>query len=87
VASDYGLHQHISKQNVCTWSSYSEGRSAGLQFKASPWQIVQETQSRKNPSQKRAGRVAQGVGPEFKPQCHQKKKKIVCITEHHYPSF
>jgi hypothetical protein len=28
----------------------------------------------KNPSQKRAGGVAQGVGPEFKPQ-YQKKKK------------
>jgi hypothetical protein len=31
-----------------------------------PWQIVQETLSRKNPTQKRAGGVAQGVGPEFK---------------------
>jgi hypothetical protein len=29
----------------------------------------------KNPSQKRAGSVAQGAGPEFKSQCHQKKKK------------
>jgi hypothetical protein len=29
----------------------------------------------KNPSQKRAGEVAQEVGPEFKPQYHQKKKK------------
>jgi hypothetical protein len=30
----------------------------------------------KNPSQKRAGGVAQGVGPEFKPQyCKKKKKK------------
>jgi hypothetical protein len=29
----------------------------------------------KNPSQERAGRVAQGVGPEFKPQFHKKKKK------------
>jgi hypothetical protein len=28
---------------------------------------------KKNPSHKRAGRVAQTV--EFKPQCHQKKKK------------
>jgi hypothetical protein len=28
-----------------------------------------------NPSQKRAGGVAQGVGPEFKLQYHQKKKK------------
>jgi hypothetical protein len=27
----------------------------------------------KNPSQERAGGVAQGVGPEFKPQCHKKK--------------
>jgi hypothetical protein len=26
----------------------------------------------KIPSQKRAGRVSQGVGPEFKPQCLKK---------------
>jgi hypothetical protein len=38
-------------------------------------QIVQEILSQKNPSQKRAGGMAQVVGPEFKPQCHQKKKK------------
>jgi hypothetical protein len=29
----------------------------------------------KNPSQKRAGGVAQGVDPEFKSQYHKKKKK------------
>jgi hypothetical protein len=29
----------------------------------------------KNPSQKRAGGVAQGVGLKFKPQHHKKKKK------------
>jgi hypothetical protein len=29
----------------------------------------------KNPSQKRAGGVAQGEGPEFKPQYYQKRKK------------
>jgi hypothetical protein len=29
----------------------------------------------KNASQKRADGVAQGVGPEFKPQYHKKKKK------------
>jgi hypothetical protein len=29
----------------------------------------------KNPSQKRAGGVAQGEGPEFKPQYRKKKKK------------
>jgi hypothetical protein len=38
-------------------------------------QIVFNTLSRKNPSQKRAAGMAQGVGPEFKPQYHQKKKK------------
>jgi hypothetical protein len=34
-----------------------------------------ETLSQINISQKRAGGVAQGVGPEFKPQNHKKKKK------------
>jgi hypothetical protein len=35
----------------------------------------------KNPSQKRAGGVAQGVGPEFKPQyCKKKKKKKLNST-------
>jgi hypothetical protein len=29
----------------------------------------------KSPSQKRAGGVAQGLGPEFKPQYLKKKKK------------
>jgi hypothetical protein len=41
-----------------------------------PGQIVHETLSLKTPSQKRAGGVAQGVGPEFKPQdCKQTNKK------------
>jgi hypothetical protein len=31
--------------------------------------------SQKNPILKGAGRVAQGIGPEFKPQYHKKKKK------------
>jgi hypothetical protein len=32
----------------------------------------------KKPFTKRAGRVAQGVGPEFKPQyCKKKKKNLV----------
>jgi hypothetical protein len=37
--------------------------------------MVHETLSQKNLSQKRAGGVAQGVDPEFKPQYCQKKKK------------
>jgi hypothetical protein len=35
-----------------------------------------ETLSGKNLSQKRAGGVAQGIGPEFKPKYHKKKKKL-----------
>jgi hypothetical protein len=31
----------------------------------------------KNPSQKRDGGVAQGIGCEFKPQYHTKKKKVI----------
>jgi hypothetical protein len=38
-------------------------------------QIVHKILSQKNPIQKRAGRVAQDVGPEFKPQYGKKKKK------------
>jgi hypothetical protein len=38
-------------------------------------QIVPETLSRKNPSQKSAGAVAQGVDPVFKSQYDKKKKK------------
>jgi hypothetical protein len=35
------------------------------------------TYLKENPSQKRAGGMAQGVGPEFKPQYWKKKKKDV----------
>jgi hypothetical protein len=42
----------------------------------------------KNPSQKRPAGVAQGVGPEFKPQYRSEKKKfqilvilMICINE------
>jgi hypothetical protein len=40
-----------------------------------PRQIVPRDPISKKPSQKKAGRVAQGVGPEFKPQYLKKKKK------------
>jgi hypothetical protein len=46
-----------------------------IMVQSQPRQIVFETLSWKNPSQKKASGVAQGVGPEFKPQYHQKKKK------------
>jgi hypothetical protein len=40
-----------------------------------PGQVVCETLSQKSPSQNRAGGVAQGADPEFKPQYQKKKKK------------
>jgi hypothetical protein len=46
-----------------------------ITVQSQPGQIVCETLSQKNPSQKRAGGVAQGEGPEFKPQYCKKKKK------------
>jgi hypothetical protein len=41
--------------------------------RSQPRQIVLETLSQKNLSQKRAGGVAQGVGPEFKPSIAKKR--------------
>jgi hypothetical protein len=56
-------------------SSYSGGRDqedCGLK----PAQAnSSETLSQKTLHENRAGGVAQGVGPEFKPQYHKKKKK------------
>jgi hypothetical protein len=43
--------------------------------RSQPRQIVHETLSRKNPSQKRVGGVAQSEDPEFKPQYHKNKTK------------
>jgi hypothetical protein len=40
-----------------------------------PGQMVRKTLSQKKKNhKKRDGGMAQGVGPEFKPQCHQKNK-------------
>jgi hypothetical protein len=44
-----------------------------IQIQSQPGQIICKTLSQKSPSQKRAGRMAQGVGPEFKSQHHKKK--------------
>jgi hypothetical protein len=43
-----------------------------IAIQSQTWQIVRETLSRKHPSQKRAGGVAQGESPEFKSQYHDK---------------
>jgi hypothetical protein len=57
--------------------SYSGGRDQeDHSLKPAQANSAQEPIS-KNPSQKRAGGVTQGEGPEFKPQYHQKKKNVV----------
>jgi hypothetical protein len=48
-----------------------------LRFEASPG----KTLSRKNPSQNRAGGVAQGVGPKFKPQYNTKKIFLMILED------
>jgi hypothetical protein len=47
-----------------------------LQFEASLGKYLRRHYLEKNPSQKRAGGVAQGVGPEFKTQYHNNKKRM-----------
>jgi hypothetical protein len=54
--------------------SYSGGKNQE-DHSSKPTGTVRETLSQNNPSPKRAGRVAQGVGPEFNPQYLKKKKK------------
>jgi hypothetical protein len=48
-----------------------------IEVQNQPSQIVFETLSGKNPSQKKAGGVTPGLGPEYKPQYHKKIKKQV----------
>jgi hypothetical protein len=59
--------------HVCN-PSYSGGRDQEDRSSKPVGQIVQEILSRKNPSQKRADRVAQGEGSELKPQYCKKEK-------------
>jgi hypothetical protein len=45
-----------------------EAETRRIMVQSQPGQTVLETLSQKNPPQKRAGVVAQGEDPEFKPQ-------------------
>jgi hypothetical protein len=56
-------------------SSYSRGRDQEDCGSKPAWQIVPRDPIWKNPSLKRTGGVAQGIGPEFKPSTAKKKKK------------
>jgi hypothetical protein len=54
-----------------------------IKVQSQPEQVVHKTLSQKNPSQKRAGGVAQGVGLEFKPH-YQKKQTNKQKFQHYY---
>jgi hypothetical protein len=46
-----------------------------ISVRSQPKKTVRKTLSGKKPfTKKKVGGVGQGVGPEFKPQCHQKTK-------------
>jgi hypothetical protein len=54
-----------------------------IEVQSQPRHIVCETLSQKNSSKETgAGGVAQGVGPEFKPQYRKKKDFCKCFLEH-----
>jgi hypothetical protein len=56
--------------------SYSGGRDQEDQSSKQAGQIVGEILTQIHTSQKRAGRVSQAVGPEFKAQYWEKKKNV-----------
>jgi hypothetical protein len=49
-----------------------EAETRRILVPSQPRQIIRETLFKKKPSQKKSGGVAQGLGPEFKPQYHKK---------------
>jgi hypothetical protein len=51
-----------------------EAETRRIMVQSQTGQMVHKTLSQKYPTQKRAGRVAQGIGPEFNLQYHKKKK-------------
>jgi hypothetical protein len=53
-----------------------EAEMRRIKVSSQPGQILGETLSGKNPPQNRTGRVAQGVGPEFKPSTTHKNTTI-----------
>jgi hypothetical protein len=51
-----------------------------LRFEASPGGNSSQDPISEKPSQKRAGGVAQGVGPEFKSHTAKKKKSVQAVV-------
>jgi hypothetical protein len=67
VSQKYSTPRWVLVAHMCN-PTYSGGRDQEDCGSKQPRQIVLETLSQKNPSQKGSGGVDRGVGPEFKPQ-------------------
>jgi hypothetical protein len=66
----------VQEAHACN-PGYSGAEIRRIAVQSQPRQIVHETLSQKYLTQnKRIAGVAQGIGPEFKPQYCKKKKKI-----------
>jgi hypothetical protein len=76
----------------CRNPSFSGGRNQEDRVLKPAWANCYKTLSKKK-SRQRAGGVAQGVGPEFKPQYHKQKQKkpllprrlLWCSNVHRWP--
>jgi hypothetical protein len=77
VVRDTDIKSSLSREPVAHVynPNYSGGRDQEDCSGSQPRQIVLETLPGKNPSQKRAGGVAQGVDPELKPQYCKKGER------------
>jgi hypothetical protein len=58
-----------------------------MEVRSQPKQTVCKTLSQKNLSQKRAGGVTQGIGPEFNPQYRKKKTKPLSFVFGSYQPY
>jgi hypothetical protein len=56
------------------YTTIQEAEIRRITVQSQPGEIVWELLSQKHPSQKKAGGVAQGIGPEFKPQYCKNKQ-------------
>jgi hypothetical protein len=76
------LHQEKPGQALVAHAcnpSFSVGRDQEDCGSKIAWaNSLQDPISKKHITKKRVGGVAQGIGPEFKPQYQQKKEKPVC---------
>jgi coenzyme F420-reducing hydrogenase beta subunit len=74
--------------NALSWAAVAHTYTTiRIMVRNQPGQIVHETLSQKYLSQKRASRVAQGVGPEFKLPYHKEKKQKQKNPLHYYAKY